>query len=149
MVSNPADKEVSNWSAELTTPNATITSLWDSEFTNSPDGGSLEPANWTTPIPAHANQHIVATFNSTGSADGITIQGEGILIQLNPKPLRLELGGETGKFIWHNSAPIYELQGREILNEGNWTTIQTFYGSNETPLPVSSPYLFYRLKAVY
>jgi len=41
VVSNPADREVSNWSATLTTPNATITSLWDSAFTNSPDGGGV------------------------------------------------------------------------------------------------------------
>ncbi|MDA3873725.1 MAG: polysaccharide deacetylase family protein [Kiritimatiellae bacterium] len=149
VVSNPADEAVSDWSATLTTPNATLSNLWNSAFTSSPGGGSLEPVPWTTPIPAHANQHIVATFNSTGSADGLTIQGEGVLIRRTPTPPKLEVRSEEGKFFWQNRAPIYELQGREALHEGSWNTIQTFYGTTETTLPDNSPYLFFRLKAVH
>lgn len=50
---------------------------------------------------------------------------------------------------WTRTAPIYELQHRESLKEGSWTTLHRIYGSEATKVEPTAESGFYRMLPIH
>lgn len=149
IATNTGGTTYTGWKMEMDLGDSSISSFWgpaNQEVEN--DKLTLTPNGYDSEI--IPGEDTIASFVATGNPETAGAPDSTIWDVVAEAP-HLSMGADvTGPLLqWNRVAPVYELQGLSSLDSGDWQTIKTLYGAEETPVEAESSYLFYRLHCIH
>jgi len=144
-------RPLSDWKMKMSLGQVEITGAWGGASYKIEDGClHITPGHAGAAIPE--GETTVLTIGATGSPESLG-QPQGTLKVADFLPPRMSIAPalEDGSFKlqWNRVAPVYKLQKRTCLQEGDWQTVETYFGQEETIDTSESSSAFYRLQAVH
>ncbi len=144
-------KPLSDWEIEMDLGQVEITGAWGVA-----SHGIEEDLLYITPgyagaaIPA--GETTILTIGATGPPESLgQPQGTFKAADFLPPQLAIvpDLVGGSFRLEWNRVAPVYILQRRTCLKEGDWQTVETYFGRESAVDSPEIPAAFYRLQAVH